>query len=127
MIRRVLAGVGLVMSVAVAPAAARTPTRYSLQGGCYALLSAATERVLPGAERVRMQATGLGSYLLYTPERTFLGGVAAAAGLRPQLAPSPATDWRVREAGDGTFAISPKALPAEVSRVRFAPAAGCAT
>jgi hypothetical protein len=97
------------------PALADAATRYSLAGGCYAVSG------LPGAEQVRMQATGLGSYLLYRPDRTFVaaGGVAAE--------PSPAADWEVQPAGSGMFTIAPKSAPGQRATVRFAPAQGCAT
>ena len=44
-----------------------------------------------------MQATTLGSYLLYRPDRTFLAAQADGS-VAPDAEPSPAADWRVAEA-----------------------------
>src|SRR5207302_3509272 len=75
-IRGRLAGTAVVALGFVAAAhpaawAAGAPTRYSLANGCYALQSP-SGRVVAGGERLRMQATTLGSYLLYRPDATFL-------------------------------------------------------
>jgi hypothetical protein len=98
-----------------------------------------------GADRVRMQATALGRYLLYRPDRTFLAAHADGT-VSPADAPSPAADWRVAEAGDGTFTLSPvsaegrvltagaggagaladPAAAGDAARLRFVPADGCA-
>src|SRR3954447_15632622 len=109
--------VGLAL-LAVAPAsagAADAPTRYSLANGCYTVAG------VPGAERVRMQATGLGRYLLYRPDKTF---VAAGGGTAD--APGPTTDWRVAEAPGGAFALTPMSGGSALTG-RFTPAEGCAT
>src|SRR3954463_2059070 len=102
-----------------APSAAQAPTRYSLAGGCYALSG------VSGADHVRMQATALGRYLLYQPDRTFLtaqddGSVA------PASAPSPAGDWRADDTGGGTFSLTPVSGGDALTGVRFTPADGCA-
>ncbi len=111
---------------AAAPAGAATPTRYSLANGCYSVKDAATGQALPGAEQIRMQATDLGSYLLYRPDRTFLAATGSGA-IAPAARPSPAADWRVADAGPGTFAITPIAGPGGATRrVTFTPAGGCA-
>jgi hypothetical protein len=113
--------------MAAAPAgawAADAPTRYTLANGCYALQSAPGQ-VVAGGDHVRMQATTLGSYLLYRPDRTFLAAHAGGSvASDPQ--PSPAADWRVREAPGGMFTLSPASDPARVLAVRFVPAQGCA-
>jgi hypothetical protein len=113
--------------MAAAPAgawAADAPTRYTLANGCYALQSAPGQ-VVAGGDHVRMQATTLGSYLLYRPDRTFLAAHAGGSvASDPQ--PSPAADWRVREAPGGVFTLSPASDPARVLAVRFVPAQGCA-
>ena len=102
------------LALAVAPATATAAeTRYSLAGGCYAVSSSSG----PIGDQVRMQATALGSYLLYLPDRTFF----TAAG--PAAEPSPAADWQVQEAGGGTFTLT--AGNDTLSGVRFAPADGC--
>src|SRR4051794_41294234 len=103
--------VGLAL-LAAAPASARAadaPTRYSLVNGCY------TVDGVPGAERVRMQATGLGRYLLYRPDRTFV----AADGSTPDT-PSPATDWRGTPAARGAVPPTPPSGRAPPPR-RLAP------
>ena len=60
--------------VAFAASSAHAADRYSFAGGCYSVGG------LAGAEQVRMQATDLGSYLLYRPDGTFAGpaGVSSA-------------------------------------------------
>jgi len=91
-IRRRL-GSAAVLALAVfaaAPAGAPgavAPSRYTLANGCYAL-QASSGRVIVGGERLRLQATTLGSYLLYRPDRTFLaahddGSIAADQQARP--------------------------------------------
>src|SRR3989442_14782783 len=72
-----------------------------------------------------MQATTLGSYLLYRPDRTFLAAQADGS-VAPDQQPSPAADWRVTEAPGGTFTLSPASAPGRVLSVRFVPAQGCA-
>ena len=46
-----------------------------------------------------MQATTLGRYLLYRPDRTFLAAQDDGS-VAPAPEPSPAADWRVKEAGE---------------------------
>ncbi len=68
---------------------------YAMAGGCYRL----------GGQSLTFQATGLGSYLLYAPDRTFLA--AAASGTAAwAAAPSPDSDWTVRRAGKGRFTFT---------------------
>jgi hypothetical protein len=144
--RGTIAGLALVASlVAVAPAsAAKAPTRFSLAGGCYALETASGEPVA-GAEKLRMQATGLGTYLLYTPDQTVLAAQGDGS-VTPDEAASPAADWRVGDTGGGAFSLSPLSDPTLVlavapdgslravaaggagnsSRFSFAKAKGCA-
>ena len=124
--RRLTAAAALALAVAgLAPAgAAAAPTRYSLASGCYAL-QGPSGQVIAGAERVRMQATTLGSYLLYRPDRTFLAAQDDGS-VAPAPEPSPAADWRVREAGDGTFTLSPASAEGRTLTARFVPATGCA-
>ncbi len=70
--------------------------RYAMAGGCYTLAGAP----------YFFQATDLGSYLLYSPDRKFLS--ASGLGLLPAAttladAPSKSTDWIVERRADGTF------------------------
>ena len=112
---------------AAAPAgawAADAPTRYTLANGCYALQSSSGQPVA-GGDHVRMQATTLGSYLLYRPDRTFLAA-RGDGSVAPDQRPSPAADWRVTEAPGRTFTLSPASAPGRVLTVRFVPAQGCA-
>src|SRR3954447_16969398 len=104
---------------APASSAAQAPTRYSLAGGCYALNG------VSGAKHVRMQATALGRYLLYLPDRTFLAAPDEGS-VAPPGAPSPAADWRVEDAGGGTFTLTPVAGGRALAGVRFTAAEGCA-
>src|SRR3954454_25368213 len=123
--RRVVAGlvVGLALAGHPGTSAAAGPTRYSLANGCYALRSA-SGAVVPGGERLRMQATGLGSYLLYLPDRTFLAA-QSGGGVAPAAEPSPAADWKVTEAA-GKFNLAPASGGATLASVTFSPADGCA-
>jgi microsomal dipeptidase-like Zn-dependent dipeptidase len=112
---------------AAAPAgawAADAPIRYTLANGCYALQSSSGQPVARG-DHVRMQATTLGSYLLYRPDRTFLAAQGDGS-VAPDQRPSPAADWRVTEAPGRTFTLSPASAPGRVLTVRFVPAQGCA-
>jgi hypothetical protein len=131
----------LVAALAMAPSGA-SADRYSEAGGCFTLTSVATGQPAPGASQLRMQATDLGSYLLYTPAQQFLaasgGSVIAAAQ------PSPAADWVVEDAPSSSFTLSPKSSPSQVMAVsggnlvlaarngntstqfQFTPAGGCA-
>src|SRR3954471_22498114 len=123
--RRCCAALGaLVAALALAGPATAAQTRYSLANGCWSL-QAPTGQVIPGAERVRMQATTLGSYLLYRPDRTFLAA-QGDGGIAPAQEPSPAADWRVSETGTGeTFTLAPASGGAPVT-ARVVPATGCA-
>ena len=84
-------------------------SRYELVHGCYGLKSQSLNRlVATGSGPFRMQATDLGSYLLYGRKRDFLTGdaqgkVAAAAE------PSDNADWRVDVDGEA-FKLSLPAL-----------------
>jgi hypothetical protein len=109
----VLAAFAVALLCAAAPASA-APTRYSLQGGCWALHSATAPQAVPGAERLRLQATRLGSYLLYTPDAKFLAVQGDHQSVAPADKPSPAADWRVDDAGDGSFTLSPASDPQRV-------------
>ena len=108
----------------VGAAGARAADRYSLQGGCYALQDGAGKPIT-GGEQVRMQATDLGSYMLYRPDKTFLA-VNPDGSLAPASAPSPAADFVVDDANGVNFTMTPKSNPKQVLTVRFAPAQGCA-
>src|SRR3954454_8107085 len=98
--------------------AADAPTRFSLANGCYAVSG------VPGADHVRMQATALGRYLLYLPDHTFLAAQDDGS-VAPASAPSPAADWRVEDAGGGTFTLTPVAGGRALAGVRFTAADGC--
>jgi hypothetical protein len=140
--QRAVAALAVAIAVAAASdAAAAGPTRYSLAHGCYALKAAPSGKTGTGAERLRMQPTTLGSYLLYRPDRKVLAA-AANGSVAPAATASPAADWRV--GGRGPFTLSPAsdrgrrltlgangkltAAPrgAGGQSFTFAPAAGCA-
>src|SRR6186713_2680921 len=124
--RRLAAAAALALAVAghASAASAAAPTRYTLANGCYAL-QGPSGQVISGADRVRMQGTTLGSYLLYRPDRTFLAAQGDGS-VAPAPEPSPAADWRVKEAGEGTFTLSPASGEGRTLTARFVPATGCA-
>jgi hypothetical protein len=121
---RATTAVAVAALAAAAPAlAADAPDRYSLVHGCYSLQTPSGQAIA-GAEKVRMQAVTLGRYLMYRPDQTFVasqsdGSVAGAQS------PSAAADWRVDEAGGGTFTLTPQSGGRSLS-ARFVPADGCA-
>src|SRR3954470_23336336 len=102
----VLVALAMLVAPLGAQAADKPQTRYSLVHGCYAL-TAAPRRPLAAAKQVRMQATALGRYLLYLPDRTFLAAQGDAS-VSPASEPSPAADWTVKRAGRGLFSLSPQ-------------------
>ncbi len=69
--------------------------RYAMAGGCYTL----------NGKPYLFQATGLGSYVLYTPDRKFLG-VGLLGNVAPQAAPSPSADWTVQRTSTGGFTFT---------------------
>src|SRR3954452_16919849 len=102
--------------------AAKKLTRYSLVHGCYQLKAGG--KAVSGAEHVRMQATALGSYLLYRPDRPYLA--AQDGAVAPASDPSPAADWVVT--GKRLFTLTPRSGAGPVLKhVRFTRAKGCAT
>jgi hypothetical protein len=91
------------------------PTRYSLANGCYALESSSGQAVA-GGDRLRMQATTLGSYLLYRPDGTVLSALNDGS-VAPSRQPSAAADWRVLDAPGQTFTLSPASASGRVLTV----------
>ena len=76
----------LVLRPAVADRTRVPATRFAMAGGCYDV----------AGTPLRFQATDLGSYLLYTADRQFVGGDGVVAD------PAETTDWSVR-GRDGRF------------------------
>ncbi len=115
----------LVALTAAPPSQAAEPlTRYSLVNGCFAL--ATSQGPVAGGEKVRMQATALGRYLLFLPDGTFLTGQGAGAPA-PEKEPSPQGEWRVEEEGNGpAFSLTAVEGGAALKGVTFTPADGCA-
>ncbi|RYB94372.1 peptidase [Nocardioides oleivorans] len=70
-------------------------SRYAMAGGCYDL----------GGRPTTFQATGLGTYLLYATDRTFLAA-SGADGATQATSPSATSDWTVRTAGRGSFTFT---------------------
>ncbi|MBD3945016.1 amidohydrolase family protein [Nocardioides ganghwensis] len=68
---------------------------YAMAGGCYRL----------GGQSLTFQATGLGTYLLHAPDRTFLAATGAD-GATWAADPSPLADWTAREVGKGRFTFT---------------------
>ncbi len=83
-------------------------TRYTLQGKCLTL-GGATGKAVPGASRLRFKATDLGRYLLYLPDRRFLG--ASGSTSAPAATPSDATTWITAGVGRGRFVLRPASAP----------------
>jgi hypothetical protein len=109
--------------------------RYAMYDGCYALRGS-NGRWLAGARPaftassrgaatpVYFKATDLGRYLLYSPQRTYLGRTGAAPAWAPD--PSETANWTVTEPATDRFAFrlpSGKALPGQV---RLHRTSGCA-
>jgi microsomal dipeptidase-like Zn-dependent dipeptidase len=115
-----IVGIGLLaLPPGAAPAAQPSAeTRYSLANGCFALRSLAEDRLVAkadggyaasaaqpgGAEGFRMQATDLGSYLLYGRAKDFLA--VRGQSIEPAAEPGRAADWRVDRAGPGAFTLT---------------------
>ena len=118
------AALATVASMALpAPAHSQELTRYSLAGGCFTL-TGPDGAPISGAERVRMQASALGSYLLYRPDGSFLAATSGGAP-EPAAQPSAAADWRVEESG-GAFTLTPGGEGRPLEGVHFTAADGCA-
>jgi hypothetical protein len=99
------------------PAVAAAGTdRFALAGGCYDLGREAGAGAIPDGQKLRLQATDLGSYLLVTPAGTFLS--ASGTAVAKASDPSPAADWIVREAGSA-YTLSPRSDQA--AQLRAAP------
>ncbi|TCJ29863.1 peptidase [Nocardioides jejuensis] len=69
--------------------------RYAMAGGCYTL----------NGKKYLFQATDLGSYLLWTPDKKFLGGNLLNA-VNPVAKPSTWTDWTVQRTSTGAFTFT---------------------
>jgi hypothetical protein len=137
--RSILALTLLGLLAAAAPAAALSPdARYGLVHRCESL-TAGGKAVATDAGPFRMQATDLGSYLLYGPSGTYLTGDPATGKVAPAAAPGPDADWRVAVAGDAFTltlasgqalaldAAGRLVLSATPGRFAFAETKGCAT
>lgn len=83
------------------PVPLRSPRRkvpesvYAMAGGCYRL----------GGQSLAFRATGLGTYLLHAPDRTFLAA-SGADGTTWAADPSPLADWTARRMGTGRFTFT---------------------
>jgi hypothetical protein len=108
--------IALLAAVAAA-APAHAADRYALAGGCYALQAPdgrfvvkqgdsyrATAADAGSAEPIRMQATALGSYLLYGKGRDFVSADGSAA--TAATSPSGDADWRLDDAGGDRFTLT---------------------
>src|SRR5215208_4208934 len=103
--------VACALAAVPADAATAPPTRYSLAGGCWSLAPASGGGAIGAASQLRLQATDLGSYMLYGTAGDFV----AADGDTVEWAaePGPAADWMV-EGATGSFTLSPHSDPARV-------------
>lgn len=159
MLRRSSIAIVAVLLLGAGSAEAAPQDRFSLANGCFALGVGspqqfvaksgtgyrATAGSVGGAEVFRMQATALGTYLLYGKARDFLGLEAASLGTPERIAPvqrpSPSTEWEVR-GGEGAFTLSSvgqgkhlavaaggelrPGAAGDAARFSFVPATGCA-
>jgi hypothetical protein len=79
------------------PRLATPETRYAMAGGCYQL----------AGQKYLFQATALGSYLLYSPDRRFLAAPGTNTGPTAyDAAPSPRADWTVQRLSTGKFTFA---------------------
>lgn len=89
--------------------------RYNLFNACYGLQSTATGRWLSGTKfsapdlsagtPLYFKPTELGRYLLYGPDRTFLGKPGLLANAGYVKVPGKRTNWTVTQAGPGQFRL----------------------
>ncbi len=149
--RRMSRVAGLAMALVVttgAHAAQAQPapiTKYSLANGCWTIQPADAGVAPRDAQALRLKATALGRYMLFTKNTRYLA--ADGTAVAPATAPGPAADWGVQDAPDGAFTLSPASDPdrllvasadgglrtaaradaGDAARLRFVPAEGCAT
>ena len=114
-----LAALATLALLAAAPAARADDTRYALANGCYSLNSHGTA-VATGIGPFRMQATALGSYLLYGAKQNFLARTQPLGQVGSATAPSDQADWTV----DGTTGAYTLTLKATGEQLATAPAGG---
>jgi len=122
MSRTVFVALATAALAATLPAAAAGADRYALAGGCYTAADAAGK---PVAGQVRLKASALGRYLLYSKDGKFLTAQDDGS-LTQQDAPSPAADFTVQEAAGDGFTLAPQSTGKPVATVTFTPADGCA-
>lgn len=118
--------VGLAMLAVATPAQAADADdpKYALVHGCYALEQDGGKAVGPGP--LRLHATTLGRYLLYTQDAKY---VAVGAGGAPRVddAASPAADLAFTTQADGRYALrSAEDVDLAGGPVTARPAEGCA-
>ena len=126
----------VLVTLVVAPAseAASAQNRYTLANGCFALKPRAPASFVAkagdgyraaapstgAAEPFFMKATALGKYMLYGRERDYLAGTAQN-GVESAAQVSQLANWKVEEAGSGSFRL---VLGAAGSRVLAATGPG---
>ena len=114
--RRILLVFGVLLVLVPEAQAGKAAARYRLANGCFDVRAAGR----PLAAKVRMQATDLGSYLLYLADGRFVG-----PGGEPVDEPGPDADWTVR-GRRGRFSLRSQAGEALPGPVAFRRARGCA-
>ena len=115
-----LAAIGLAASTASADAPSN---RYGFAHGCYSI-SDANGPIAPASGPFRMQATDLGTYLLYGTHRDFLADPGDGT-IAPASAPSPSAEWIVRGSAATGWSITNRGTDKSL-RVTFTEADGCA-
>jgi hypothetical protein len=115
--------VAIVVTAGAAEAAV-PPDRYGFAHGCYALETWEGSPIAPESGPFRMQATDLGTYLLYGVHEDFLSDPGTGIPT-PTAAPSTAAEWDVT-GSPGAYAVTNKATGYEYQEVTFLSETGCA-
>jgi microsomal dipeptidase-like Zn-dependent dipeptidase len=92
----------LLLLILAAPARA-AQDRYSIVNGCWALEQGG-KRISGKSEALRLQATGLGTYLLYGRDKDFLA-VGQGTAVAFDGEPTPSAEWRV-DGREGAFTLT---------------------
>jgi microsomal dipeptidase-like Zn-dependent dipeptidase len=105
-----LVGLAIIALLWSAAGAAAAPSRYSLAGECRTLQLGGGQVTRTGPtytvgggspERFHMKASGLGTYLLYGIDGTFLAAAPVGDATVASSKPDATTDWELRASGEG--------------------------
>jgi microsomal dipeptidase-like Zn-dependent dipeptidase len=118
-----IAQIAPISAQAITVASAPGLTRYSVVRGCYTIRETSGKIVGRQVGPFRMQATGLGQYLLFGLRGQFLAD--RDGNMMADTSPSPAAEWRLDGDSSGGFAITNIASGRSLT-VSLNPAHGCA-